>query len=195
MNTRERILKAATVIFRRKGYEGAGLAEILKESAATKGSLYHHFPAGKTDLAAAAAQEAGAQMRAFIDHCFTETDDWRAAVTTMCFRLAKQFELADATEGCPVAAVLLDGPPDPVRRALAQEIYLSWQKSAANHLNRLGASKDAAKGGGKDGDKYTEEFAETVITMLQGAWIMARAAGHADPIRAIPKRLPPPFQG
>lgn len=185
MNTRDRILTAATLIFRRKGYEGTGLAEILQASAATKGSLYHHFPAGKSDLAAAAAQAAGAQMRAFIDHCFCETDDWRAAVTTMCFRLAKQFELADASEGCPVAAVLLDGPPDPVRRAMALEIYESWQALAAAHLDRLGAV---------DGNEQAAaEVAETVITMLQGAWVMARAAGNADPIRAIPNRLPPPF--
>ena len=185
MDTRERILNAATIIFRRKGFEGAGLNEILKASAATKGSLYHHFPAGKADLAAAAAHNAEEQMCRFIDRCFTETDDWREAVRTMCFRLAKQFELADATEGCPVAAVLLDGPADPVRRALAHKIYQGWQSQAAGHLRRLNADQTG---------KYdAAEMADTVMTMLQGAWIMARAGGNAAPIRAIPRKLPPPF--
>ncbi|MGB0854761.1 MAG: TetR/AcrR family transcriptional regulator [Pikeienuella sp.] len=184
MDTRTRILDAATRVFRQKGYEGAGLAEILKISAAPKGSLYHHFPAGKADLAAAAAERASEQMIEFIDRCFSETNDWREAVTTLCFRLAKQFELADAVEGCPIAAILLEGPPSETRRAQAAHIYEHWNDRAATHLERLSAAPSKGE---------AAEIAQTVITMLQGAWIMARATGSGQPIRQIPSRLPPPF--
>jgi TetR/AcrR family transcriptional repressor of lmrAB and yxaGH operons len=51
---RERILRAALSHFQRHGYHGAGLAEILEEARAPKGSLYHHFPGGKAQLARAA---------------------------------------------------------------------------------------------------------------------------------------------
>lgn len=176
MDTRTRIIDAATAVFRRKGYEGAGLSEILRLSAAPKGSLYHHFPAGKADLAAAAADRASGQMEAFIERCFTETDDWREAVATMCHRLAKQFEIADATEGCPVAATLLSGTPDTARRARASEIYARWDGLTTAHLQRLGHAQP-------------EAVARLLMTLLQGAWVMAQAAGNGDPIRNIPSRL------
>ena len=51
--TRERILRAATRLFQTRGYHGARLSEILDVAHAPKGSLYHHFPGGKEDLAIA----------------------------------------------------------------------------------------------------------------------------------------------
>ncbi|WP_042907161.1 TetR/AcrR family transcriptional regulator, partial [Mycobacterium avium] len=49
--TRERFLTAATGLFRRQGYSGTGLKQIVAESRAPLGSLYHFFPGGKQDLA------------------------------------------------------------------------------------------------------------------------------------------------
>ena len=50
-STRERLLAAAIRLFQERGYHGAGLAEILEAAQAPKGSLYHHFPGGKPELA------------------------------------------------------------------------------------------------------------------------------------------------
>ena len=46
-DTRERILTAAQRLFRKRGYHATGLSDILEAANAPKGSLYHHFPAGK----------------------------------------------------------------------------------------------------------------------------------------------------
>lgn len=54
-STRDRLVQAATRLFRQRGYDGTGLTEILTEAGVPKGSLYHHFPEGKADLACAAA--------------------------------------------------------------------------------------------------------------------------------------------
>jgi TetR/AcrR family transcriptional repressor of lmrAB and yxaGH operons len=48
--TRERLITTAAALFREKGYHGTGLSEILAKANAPKGSLYHHYPAGKPDL-------------------------------------------------------------------------------------------------------------------------------------------------
>ena len=45
--SRDRLVTAATRLFRQRGYDGTGLAEILSEAGVPKGSLYHHFPDGK----------------------------------------------------------------------------------------------------------------------------------------------------
>ena len=53
--TKDRLILAAATLFRTRGYHGVGLADVLAEAKAPKGSLYHHFPNGKSDLALAAA--------------------------------------------------------------------------------------------------------------------------------------------
>ena len=49
--TRERILYATAELFRRQGYSGTGLKQVVGEAQAPFGSLYHHFPGGKQQLA------------------------------------------------------------------------------------------------------------------------------------------------
>lgn len=48
--TRARLIEAALLLFRRHGYHGIGVSEILALSGISKGSLYHHFPDGKQEL-------------------------------------------------------------------------------------------------------------------------------------------------
>ena len=61
---RERILRAAIRLFQQRGFHGVGLAEILAEADAPKGSLYHHFPRGKAQLAIAAIEAIAADYEA-----------------------------------------------------------------------------------------------------------------------------------
>ena len=47
--TRQRILEAATEVFSEKGYHGAAVDDIVRESQTSKGSFYFHFPS-KQDI-------------------------------------------------------------------------------------------------------------------------------------------------
>lgn len=51
---REAIVEAAATLFRRRGYCGTGLNDIVALSGAPKGSLYYYFPEGKSSIGAAA---------------------------------------------------------------------------------------------------------------------------------------------
>ena len=53
---RQAIVGAAARLFRRRGYAGVGINEIVEASGAPKGSVYHYFPA-KEDLFIAVARE------------------------------------------------------------------------------------------------------------------------------------------
>src|SRR5438270_14011565 len=59
--TRERILDVSADLFRRQGMAGTGIKQILRDADAPFGSLYHHFPGGKDELAAETIKRAGAQ--------------------------------------------------------------------------------------------------------------------------------------
>src|SRR5437660_12817881 len=49
-NTKERILETTAEMFRRYGYTGTGLKQIVTNANAPFGSLYHFFPGGKQQL-------------------------------------------------------------------------------------------------------------------------------------------------
>ena len=47
------MLTNLTEVFRRRGYEGASLAELAEATGLKKASLYHRFPGGKQEMAEA----------------------------------------------------------------------------------------------------------------------------------------------
>src|SRR5690349_22652654 len=61
--THERIVAAAARAIRRSGYDGTGVAEIMKEAGLTHGAFYAHF-ASREDMLAEAAGRACAESAA-----------------------------------------------------------------------------------------------------------------------------------
>src|SRR5687767_15731631 len=63
--THERIVDTAARAIRRSGYEGAGVAEIMKEAGLTHGGFYAHFES-RAGMLAEAADRAGADGMALL---------------------------------------------------------------------------------------------------------------------------------
>jgi TetR/AcrR family transcriptional regulator, transcriptional repressor for nem operon len=59
---RERILEVATKLFRERGIDGIGVADLMKSAGLTHGGFYGHFKS-KEDLVAQACARAVAKMR------------------------------------------------------------------------------------------------------------------------------------
>ncbi len=64
-STKDRILDTTAELFRRYGYTGTGLKQVVAEAEAPFGSLYHHFPGGKEQLGQGLA---GACDPGVVDH-------------------------------------------------------------------------------------------------------------------------------
>jgi TetR/AcrR family transcriptional regulator, lmrAB and yxaGH operons repressor len=177
-STRDRLVATAARLFRQRGYNGVGIADILANARAPKGSLYHHFPAGKSDLALAAADAISLGMIEIIDAAFLSASDYRDGATTLCYKLAKLFDITDGTNTCPISAMLFDGPENDAFRAHANRIFGGWIACIADHARNLGHDP------GKSADD-----AELLLTGISGAWTLARARRSADVLRALPARL------
>lgn len=176
--TKNRLIETAARLFREQGYHGTGLTEILRESHTPKGSLYHHFPAGKADLALAAAEWASQGMLQIIDDSFLPAEDFKEGATTFCYKLGKLFDLYPDWRGCPVASMLFDGETNESFRAQSEKIYTDWHQATVAHALRLGYPADRAEGD-----------AEALLLMIQGGWIIARSRRSADILRRIPQQL------
>ncbi len=69
---RRDILLAAAAVFQERGYQGATMADIAAKLNLTAGSLYHHFPAGKSDLLLAVLNAGLDTVLAQVDHILAE---------------------------------------------------------------------------------------------------------------------------
>lgn len=61
-DTRARLLEAALLLFRQRGFHGVVVSDVLAAAGAPKGCLYHHFPGGKEQMAVAVIEEVAAQV-------------------------------------------------------------------------------------------------------------------------------------
>src|ERR1043165_2757033 len=61
------LIKGARQLLAEKGYAGMELRDVAERGEAPRGSIYHHFPGGKRQLAAEAAALEGRLIRATIE--------------------------------------------------------------------------------------------------------------------------------
>jgi TetR/AcrR family transcriptional regulator, transcriptional repressor for nem operon len=118
----ERIVSAAAKAIRRSGYDGTGVADIMKEAGLTHGAFYAHFDSREAMLAEA-ADRAGAEANNFAAKVISAAPHNQALEALMRAYLSKDHVLAIET-GCAVSALGSEMPrqsPE-VRRAATLRI-------------------------------------------------------------------------
>lgn len=178
MTTRQKLVTTAARLFRQQGYHGTGLSGILAAAGVPKGSLYHHFPEGKADLARAAADLTADEVVRIIGDAFAQARDWQEGATTFCHKMAKLFDILDSADACPISAMMFDGPEAETFRSHAAAAFARIIAAAAGQGQRLGL-----------GPAQATEQAETLLMALQGGWTLARMRRDAGVLRSLPARL------
>ena len=118
----ERIVSAAARAIRRSGYDGTGVADIMKEAGLTHGAFYAHFPSREAMLAEAAARacaETAAATAGVVARVPAEQ-----ALNSMLRAYLSPEHLAQVELGCPLAALGSETPrqaPE-VRRVTTRHI-------------------------------------------------------------------------
>ena len=174
LSTKERLIRAASELFRSRGYSGVGVAEILSAAEAPKGSLYHHFPQGKSDLAIAAATWASDGMLQIIAASFENAQSFSDGATTLCHKLAKLFDRT-GWNSCPIEGILSDGPANIEFSEMLLKLYNGWLAEIEHHAARLGSDPDDAK-----------KKADELFILFQGGWNLARARNDSNVLRQLP---------
>lgn len=118
----ERIVQAAARAIRRSGYDGTGVADIMKEAGLTHGAFYAHFESREAMLAEA-ADRAGAEANAAAASVIAAAPPEQALRALMQAYLSRE-HLAGIETGCPISALGSEMPrqsPE-VRRAATRRI-------------------------------------------------------------------------
>lgn len=178
----ERIVSAAARAIRRSGYDGTGVADIMKEAGLTHGAFYAHF-ASREAMLAEAASRACAESAALVAKVVASVPPEQALASMLHAYLSRE-HLEQVELGCPLAALGSETPrqaPE-VRRATTRHI-----KEMIDLFARQ--SPDWGQPGAH------ERALVTVATMV-GTLMLARAVDDpalSDSLCAAAlKHLPPP---
>jgi AcrR family transcriptional regulator len=175
--TRSRMLLSAADVLRERGAAGVTIDEVLTRSGAPRGSVYYHFPEGRTQLLTEALRFAGDAITAIID------DAVERGGIPLVRRFVEFWERtlagSDFNAGCPVvAAAIGSAEDDPALTTVAGEIFDRWRSALTRAFVADGFDHaDAAS------------LAVTCIASLEGAVVLCRSTRSVEPLRDVAQQL------
>ena len=162
---RERIIEAAAQLFRERGFEGIGVADLMKEAGLTHGGFYGHF-SSKDDLIAEASARALTRSLALLSNLPERASGDPLSTIAGAYLTSKHRD--DPGTGCLLAALGSDVSRQrpAVRRAVADHV-----RAAVELLTKLipGKAKAARR-----------QKAISTYATLVGAMVMARAVDNRE---------------
>jgi AcrR family transcriptional regulator len=170
--TKERIMDSSAELFRRQGYAGTGIKQILAAANAPFGSLYHFFPGGKEQLGAETIRSSGALYMELFATIAAQAPDVQTAVGEFFSGAAETLEETDYADACPIATVALEvaSTSEPLREACA-EVFESWIAGATQYFAAAGIAPQTAR-----------ELSLSMLCLLEGAFVFCRAMRSTEPL-------------
>lgn len=175
MSTPERLIESTRELLWERGYVGTSPKAIQQRAGAGQGSMYHHF-SGKPDLALAAVRRTAEEMRATAE---AQLSGPGTAVERISAYLRRE---RDVLRGCPIGRLTQDPEvvASPSLRQPLEETF-AWLRGRLAGILAEDRPRDGLAAG-----LDPDDTAATIVAVLQGGYVLARAAGSAEPFdRAV----------
>jgi len=177
-DSRRRFLETTARLLRERGFAATGMADVVAESGAPKGSLYFHFPGGKEELFAAAIAHAGGEtcdgMKAVLD----ANENAQRGLDAIWGFLASELESSDFRAGCPIGTVAAEAPDAPQVRDGVARVFSDWHAVIKARLVRAGLRPRRAS-----------ELAEFFLAVVEGAIVLAKARKSTAPLENAKREI------
>jgi AcrR family transcriptional regulator len=184
---RDRMVRSAAQLIRRKGVSGTGMREIVTEADAPRGSLQHYFPGGKEEIVSDALLWAGDMTAQLVRRNLRElksrtpsallaaiVDGWRRDLNREKFSV-----------GCPLVAATADtAASSALLRDALRRAFDRWLEPLSESLIDLGVPVERS-----------DNLALVIIAALEGAIILARVRRDVTPFDALVSELGPMLDG
>jgi TetR/AcrR family transcriptional regulator, lmrAB and yxaGH operons repressor len=178
-DSKGKTLTAAAKLFRRQGFHGTALHDILAASGAPRGSLYFHFPKGKEEIGEAALTLAGEAVRAAIAQAAETSANAEVFLMRIARGMAADLEKSGFTEGCPIATTALETSAQSEVLASATRVAFRVGEAAiAAGLMHFGMKPDQAR-----------PLAGMALGQLEGALLLARTYRSLEPMQRAEQAL------
>ncbi|AUI63847.1 TetR family transcriptional regulator [Amycolatopsis sp. BJA-103] len=169
VDKREQLIESTRELLWERGYVGTSPKAIQERSGAGQGSMYHHFQ-GKSGLALAAIGRNAEELRARAEAEFTGSGTVVERITVYLRRER------DVLKGCPVGKLTQDPDvmADPDLRKPVEDTF-GWLTGRLAELLEEGRVN-----GELDASLDSTATATALVAVLQGGYVLARAAGSPD---------------
>jgi AcrR family transcriptional regulator len=177
--TKDRIVEAGAELFRRQGYTGTGVKQIVAEANAPFGSLYHFFPGGKEQLAAEVIRFSGGMYAQVVVEAIAPAKDPLHLVELFFGGAARHLRETNYEDACPIATVALEvaSTSEPLRQATA-EVFEAWIAGLAASLRSVGVAEDKSR-----------ELSVAMLLSLEGAFVLSRAGRTTEPLEVAGRAM------
>jgi TetR/AcrR family transcriptional regulator, lmrAB and yxaGH operons repressor len=156
-------------LLRDQGYTATGRARLLAESRVSNGSLYHHFPGGMEEVAAAALEASGCFVADALREALDGAPNAGAGVARF-LDIAQETAIDEQCVGCPVAPTALESPIiSPRLRAVAARCFDQWEALIAARLGADGWPEDSLS-----------TAASAALALIEGALLLTRVSGQVS---------------
>lgn len=169
---RDELLRAASRLFRERGFDKVGIAEIAAAANLTHGAFYSHFES-KQALCAEVIASATRRRSATLD----SRVNWRAYVDAYL----SPKHVRDRANGCPYAALAGDVPRE------SKTVRVAFSDALDNSIDAIAATL------GHQGENSSREDAVQALATMVGALVLARATASPkfrdEILGAVKKKL------
>lgn len=153
-------------LFRRYGYHGAGLKQIVTNANATFGSVYHFFPGGKEELGVEVLRRSGQMYRELAETIIGTAPDVATGVSYFFLGAAEVLRQTNYADACPIETVALEvASTNEVLRQATAEVFESWTEGVGAMFSAAGIDEARSR-----------ELALVLIAAIEGAFVLSRAA-------------------
>jgi AcrR family transcriptional regulator len=172
--TKERILESSGELFRRQGYMGTGVKQIVEEAGAPFGSLYHFFPGGKEELGAETIRRSGFLYGMLFPEYVGPDVDVVDGIRAFFSGAAETLRETDYADACPIATVALEvsSASEELRQACA-DVFDAWIEGGTARFEMAGIPREKSR-----------RLAIQIIAALEGAFVLGRALRSTEPLDA-----------
>ncbi|HWJ11965.1 MAG TPA: TetR/AcrR family transcriptional regulator [Nocardioides sp.] len=173
---RDRIVHTTRELLCRRGVAGTTMLDVVAEAGASRGSLYHYFPGGRSEMVEDAVREAVAEYStALAELAVLEPAE---AIPLIVEVWRAEAEASGYTAGCPVVAAALGGESEPRARELAGRAFADWTDVVAAWLAGVGVP--AARSAG---------LATLMLSAVEGAVVVGLAQHSSEPMLRVADEL------
>lgn len=180
INTKEKILIAASMLFRNQGYHATTLNQITKESNTPRGSVYYYFENGKEQLAQEAILRTGQIIKQRIEQALEKEVEAATAIhkhlKNKANEIEQQKETTDIFSLIAIAREVSD--TNPVLRKTCEEVYDCWIETFTTKLKNSGFEPNEAM-----------ELAITIQALIEGAYALVVSHQNAKPMYIVSEQV------
>jgi AcrR family transcriptional regulator len=171
------MVRSAASLISERGASATSFSDVLADSGAPRGSIYHHFPEGKRQLTLEAmdltAERVVAYLRSGTGTTPLEVLDhfiaiWRLVVVA-----------SHGAKGCAIAGVAVDADESATSLIFAaRDIFRSWSALLAEQLHAVGVAAPRA-----------HSLSVTALATMEGALILCRTEASVAPLDLVADEL------